>query len=130
MEDPCSSYIKQVERALDLPRHRRKELLQGLRAELKEKFPKASSTEELQIGLGRPEEVASALLDAVDSKEYLRFNATRLRWFRIATASLALLMVIAIGTIVYLEASEMKRAEITIIQDPIPTQYSVNLDDK
>ena len=74
MEDPCSSYIKQVERALDLPRHRRKELLQGLRAELKEKFPKASSTEELQIGLGRPEEVASALRDAVDSKEYLRFR--------------------------------------------------------
>lgn len=130
MGDPCSNYVKQVERALDLPRHRRKELLQGFGAELKERFPEASSAEELQVGLGRPEEVASALLDAVDAKEYIQFNSTRLRWFRIVTVSLALLMVIAIGTIIYLEASEMKRAEITIIQDPIPTQYSVDLDDK
>lgn len=132
MENSYSSYIKQVERALNLPQSQKKELLQGFQAEIKEKFPDPPSSERLLNDMGQPEEVAFELLEAVDSKEYIRFNSTRFRRFRIVVVTLALLMMISIGTIIYLDASELKRVDVNIVQDPIPTQYStsVNADGK
>ncbi|MCI9368678.1 MAG: hypothetical protein HFF19_10475 [Oscillospiraceae bacterium] len=127
MENSYSSYIKQVERALNLPQSQKKELLQGFQAEIKEKFPDPPSSERLLNDMGQPEEVAFELLEAVDPKEYIRFNSTRFRRFRIVVVTLALLMMISIGTIIYLDASELKRVDVNIVQDPIPTQRRVCL---
>lgn len=126
MDNSYSSYIRQVERSLDLPPRQRKELLQGFQAELKEKFSEIPSSERLYADMGQPEEVASALLEAVDTKEYIRFNSSRIHWFRIALAALFLLVVISIGTIIYLNASELKRVDVNIVQDSIPTLYSMD----
>ena len=126
MDNSCSIYIKQVERALNLPRRQKKELLRGFRAELKEKFSESPSTERLLADMGQPEEVAATLLEAVDTREYIRFNATRLRWFRCAIVVLVLLLITAVGAIIYSYATELKRVEITIVEDPIPTQYSMD----
>ena len=78
MENSYSSYIKQVERALSLPQSQKKELLRGFQAELKEKFPDPPSSERLLNDMGQPEEVASALLEAIDTTEYIRFNSSPL----------------------------------------------------
>lgn len=126
MENSYSSYIRQVERALNLPRRQKKELLRGFRAELKERFSEPPSTERLLADMGRPEEVAAALLEAVDTREYIRFNSTRLHWFRVAITALVLIVLISIGTIIYLDATEFKRVEVGIIEDSIPTHYSMD----
>ena len=130
MENSYSSYIKQVERALSLPQSQKKELLRGFQAELKEKFPDPPSSERLLADMGQPKEVASALLEAIDTTEYIRFNSIRFHWFRIAIIALILLVVISIGAIVYLDASEVKRVDINIVQDSIPTWYSVDTESK
>lgn len=123
MENSCSNYIRRVERRLDLPRQQRKKLLRGFQAELKEKLSEDPSPEKLFTDMGQPEEVASELLNAVDAKEYIRFNSTRVRYLRLAIASLALIVMIAIGIIIYLDASELKRVEVGITEDSIPTYY-------
>ena len=130
MKNSYSNYIKRVERALDLPQRQKKELLRGFQAELEEKFSETPSSERLLADMGQPKEVASALLEAIDTTEYIRFNSIRLRWFRIAIVTLVLLAIIFIGTIVYLDASEVKRVDINIVQDSIPTWYSVDTESK
>ena len=75
MTDPFASYIKQVDRALDLPRRQKKELLCGFQAELKERFSDIPNEKTLLADIGRPEEVAYTLLEAVDVKEHTRFNS-------------------------------------------------------
>ena len=67
MTDPFASYIKQVDRALDLPRRQKKELLCGFQAELKERFSDIPNEKTLLADIGRPEEVAYTLLEAVVS---------------------------------------------------------------
>ena len=93
---------------------------------MKEKFFETPSTERLLADMGQPEEVAATLLEAVDTKEYIRFNATRLHWFRCAIVALVLLLITAVGAIIYSYATELKRVEITIVEDPIPTLYSMD----
>ena len=125
MEKSYLSYIKQVERALDLPQRQKKELLRGFQVELNERFSETPSFDRLLADMGQPEEVASALLEAVGTKNYIRFNFIRLRYFRITIITLVLLIMISIGMIIYLDASEFKRVEKGIIEDSIPTHYSV-----
>ena len=130
MKNSYSNYIKRVERALDLPQRQKKELLRGFQAELEEKFSETPISERLLADMGQPKEVASALLEAIDTTEYIRFNSIRFHWFRIAIIALILLVVISIGAIVYLDASEVKRVDINIVQDSIPTWYSVDTESK
>ena len=130
MKNSYSNYIKRVERALDLPQRQKKELLRGFQAELEEKFSETPSSERLLADMGQPKEVASALLEAIDTTEYIRLNSIRFHWFRIAIIALILLVVISIGAIVYLDASEVKRVDINIVQDSIPTWYSVDTESK
>lgn len=130
MKNSYKSYIKQVERLLDLPQFQRKKLMRGFQLELKEKYSEAPNAKRLVTDIGQPEEVASALLEAIDTTEYIRFNSIRLRWFRIAIVTLVLLAIIFIGTIVYLDASEVKRVDINIVQDSIPTWYSIDTEGK
>ncbi len=129
MGDLYAHYIKQVGRALDLPRRQKKELLNGFRAELTERFSESLDAEGLLSNVGQPEEVASALLEAVDVKEYTRFNSVRFRWFRITVAALVLIAMIAVGTIIYLDSTEVKRVEVRIIQESTSTFYSTNADE-
>ena len=130
MKNSYKSYIKQVERLLDLPQFQRKKLMRGFQLELKEKYSEAPNAKRLVTDIGQPEEVASAILEAVDSKGYMQFNSTRFHWFRITVVVFALLLMISIVTIVYLDASELKRVEINIVRDSIPTQYVEDAEDE
>lgn len=123
MKNSCSNYVRRVEQALNLPQQQRKKLLRGFQTELKEKLSEAPNPEKLLADMGQPEEVASALLEAVDTKEYIQFNSIRFRHLHLAIASLALIILIAIGTIIYLDASEFKRVEVRITEDSVPTYY-------
>ncbi len=128
MTDPFASYIKQVDRALDLPRRQKKELLCGFQAELKERFSDIPNEKTLLADIGRPEEVAYTLLEAVDVKEHTRFNSIRIRWLCSIIAVLALLATLSIGSFAYFGLTRIDRAEVTIVEDPIPTQYSFPTD--
>lgn len=126
MGNSYSNYIKQVERALDLPQRQRNELLRGLQTELKERFTEAPSDETLRSDLGTPEEVACALLDAVGTEAHTHFISVRLRKLALVVATLVLLLVIAVGAVFYSYSTELKRVEVTIIEDAVPTLHSMD----
>lgn len=128
MENSYSSYIKQVERELDLPRYQKKELLRGFQAELEERFCDGKKTSVDLNQLGPPREIASILLESIDSERRRQYYASKLLWFRCVAVALAILLTLCVGTLSYFAMTQAVRADVTIIQDPIPTQYSVNVE--
>ena len=92
MKSCNASYVKGVERNLDLPRRQRKKLLRGLQSELQERFAEPPSEEMLKSELGSPEEVAQALLLGVDAEEEKRQKKVRLLWTGCVAVMFALLL--------------------------------------
>ena len=62
MKDHYTTYIRQVGRKPDLPRRQKKELLRGFRLELEDRFAEMPDEETLLRDVGKPEDVACALL--------------------------------------------------------------------
>lgn len=132
MKSCNASYVKSVERNLDLPRRQRKELLRGFQSELQERFPEPPSEETLLSELGSPEEVAQALLLGVDAEGETQRKKVRLLWTRCAAVTFALLLSVVIGLICYFDITQVYRAKITIVPDPdpAPSQYSIDVEGK
>lgn len=128
MRDPCADYVRQVGRELELPRRRKRALLAGLRQELEERFPGGASSETILAQAGAPGETACFLMESVRPEERERHRAGKRRWTRCAVAALAVLLAVAIGTVLYLDATEIKRVKTTITVDPVPVDYSNDSD--
>ena len=131
MGDPRASYIRQVGRELELPRRQRRALLDGLRLELEERFPEEAGSEEILAQVGSPAETARSLLEGVSPETCEQYRAQKRRRIRCAVAVLAMLLVAAIGTAIYLDATEIKRVETIITEDLVPNEafnYSVPMD--
>lgn len=126
MKDHFAAYVRQVGRELDIPRRQKKKLLRGFQSELRERFSEVSSEEKLSTDVGQPKEVACALLESVDPEERRRHHIAKLLWLRCVVAVLAILLVLCIVTFSYFETTQVKRVDVTIIQDPMPTYYSVS----
>lgn len=130
MKSCNASYVKSVERNLDLPRRQRKELLRGFQSELQERFAEPPSEETLLSELGSPEEVAQALLLGVDAEGETQRKKVRLLWTRCAAVILGVLPVVSVGLICYFDLSRPGRVEVTVIPDPAPSQYSIDVEGK
>lgn len=131
MKSCNASYVKGVERNLDLPRRQRKKLLHGLQSELQERFAEPPSEETLLSELGSPEEVAQALLLGVDAEGETRHKKVRLLWTRCAAVVFGVLLVVSVGLICYFGLTRADRAKIIIIPDPTPPpQYSMDIEGK
>lgn len=131
MKSCNASYVKSVERNLDLPRRQRKELLRGFQSELQERFPEPPSEETLLSELGSPEEVAQALLLGVDAEGETQRKKVRLLWTRCVAVILGVLLVVSVGLICYFGLTRADRAKIIIIPDPTPPpQYSMDIEGK
>ena len=128
MKDYYTAYVRQVGRELDVPRRQKEELLRGFRSELEERFPANPSLETLVTNMGQPKEVACALLESVDPEECGRYRAVKLLRSRCVAAVLTVLLALSVGTFFYFGITRQDRVEVTIIQDPIPTQYSVDVE--
>lgn len=126
MKHHYASYVRRVERNLDLPWRQRKELLRGLQSELRERFVEPPSEETLLVEVGPPEEVAQALLLGVDGEKEMRHRKVKLLRIRCVAAVLGILLAVSVGLICYYGITQVGRAEITITPDPVPTQYAVN----
>lgn len=120
MADSCASYIRQVGRELELPRRRKRELLNGLRLELEEQFPEEPGTETLLSRVGRPEETARALRESVHPEEHRRYHAVRQWRIGCLIAALALLLAVSVAAFFYFDTTRTYRAEVIIIEDPVP----------
>ena len=127
MKDHYTTYIRQVGRKLDLPRRQKKELLRGFRLALEDRFAEMPDEETLLRDVGKPEDVACALLASVDSKERRRHSVYKIFRLRFVVVVLAFLLALSVGTFCYFDATRAGRVEITIISDPVPTQYSTNI---
>lgn len=125
MKHHYASYVRRVERNLDLPWRQRKELLQGLQSELRERFAEPPGEETLLAEVGPPEEVAQALLLGVDVEKEARHRRGRLFRIRCAAAVLAIMLALSIGAFLYFDITRVERAKITVVQDPEPTYYAV-----
>jgi len=130
MDNSYARYIKQVERELDLPRYQRKELLRGLQVELEERFCDSKETSANLNQLGNPKEIASMLLESVDSEQRRQYYMSKLLRFRCVAAALAIVLALCVGTLFYLAMTQVVRSDVTVIQDPIPTQYFANVGSK
>lgn len=97
---------------------------------LRERFSEVLSEEKLLTDVGQPKEVACALLESVDPEERRQYRAVKLLLFRCVAVILGFLLAISVGLICYFDITAVGRAEVTIIQDPVPTQYSVVAGDK
>ncbi len=129
MKSCNASYVKGVERNLDLPRRQRKKLLRGLQSELQERFAEPPSEEMLKSELGSPEEVAQALLLGVDAEEEKRQKKVRLLWTGCVAVMFALLLSVVIGLICYFDLFRPGHIKVTIIPDPAPSpQYSMDVE--
>ena len=128
MKDHYTAYVRQVGRELDVPRRQKKELLRGFRSELEERFPENPSLETLVTDVGKPKEVACTLLESVDPEESRRYRAVKLLRVRCVAIILCFLLAVSIGLICYFDLAKVGRSEVTIIQDPVPTQYSVEVE--
>lgn len=119
MENCCASYVKQVGRKLKLPRRRKRALLDGLRSELEEQFPEETRPETLLAQVGQPAKTARALLESVQPEEHERYQTVRRRRMGCVIAALALLLTASVGTFLYFDATQVGRAEVTIVEDPV-----------
>ncbi len=131
MKSCNTSYVRSVERNLDLPRRQRKKLLRGLQSELQERFAEPPSEETLLSELGSPEEVAQALLLGVDAEGETRHKKVRPLWTRCAAVIFGVLLVMSVGLFCYLGMTKVQRAKIIIIPSPDPSpQYSMDAEGK
>lgn len=133
MKSCNASYVKGVERNLDLPRRQRKKLLRGFQSELQERFPEPPSEETLLSELGSPEEVAQALLLGVDAEGETQRKKVRLLWTRCVAVILGVLLVVSVGLFCYLGTTQVDHVKITIVPDPHPDpspQYSIDMKEK
>ncbi len=129
MKSCNASYVKGVERNLDLPRRQRKKLLRGFQSELQERFPEPPSEETLLSELGSPEEVAQALLLGVDAEGETQRKKVRLLWTGCVAVMFALLLSVVIGLICYFDLFRPGHIKVTIIPDPAPSpQYSMDVE--
>lgn len=129
MKHHYASYVRRVERNLDLPWRQRKELLRGLQSELRERFAEPPSEETLLAEVGPPEEVAQALLLGVDAEKEARHRKVRLLRIRCAVILLGILLAVSVGLICYFGITRADRAKIIIIPDPTPSpQYSMGVE--
>ena len=131
MKSRNASYVRSVERNLDLPRRQRKELLRGFQSELQERFAEPPSEETLLSELGSPEEVAQALLLGVDAEGETRRRKVKLLWTRCAAVIFGVLLVMSVGLFCYLGMTQVQRTKIIIIPSPDPSpQYSMDVEGK
>ena len=131
MKSCNTSYVRSVERNLDLPRRQRKKLLRGLQSELQERFAEPPSEETRLSELGSPEEVAQALLLGVDAEGETRHKKVRLLWTRCAAVIFGVLLVMSVGLFCYLGMTKVQRAKIIIIPSPDPSpQYYMDAEGK
>lgn len=116
MENFCASYVRQVSRELKLPQRRKRALVDGLRLELEEQFPQGADRKTLLAQVGPPAETAHSLLDGVGSEEQRRYQTVRRRRIGFVIAALALLLAVSLGSLLYLDATQITRAEISITE--------------
>lgn len=124
MENFCASYIRQVGRELKLPRRRKRAPLNGLRLEMEEQFLEGVGPETLLAQMGGPAETARSLLEGVQPEEQRRYHAVRRRRAGCVIAALAVFLAASVGALLYLDANQVKRVEITITRDFAPVGYS------
>lgn len=96
-EGMIRDYCREVERGLELPRTRRRALLEGLRQELEEKAASAEELtgEELRREAGTPREAASFLMENISQEEQDRYRIQKRRRRRVLIAALATVAVLA-----------------------------------
>lgn len=104
--------------------------MHGFQSEMEEKYSGVASVETLLADVGQPEEVADALLEAVDLRKRARFNFSRLRWLFSIIILLSLLLTLSIGAFAYFDLTWVGRAEVTITEDSVPIHYSKSTDEK
>lgn len=121
MENFCAGYVRQVGRELKLPRRRKRALLDGLRLELEEQFPEGADQKTLLARVGQPAETAGSMLEGVQPEEQRRYQTVRRRRAVCIIAALVLLLAASMGSLLYLDASQITRAEISITeQEAVP----------
>jgi uncharacterized membrane protein len=123
-ENFCANYVRQVGRELQLPQRKKRKLLDGLKLELEEQFPEGADQEVLISQVGQPAETAQSLWDSVSPEAQKRYQTTARRRVGCVIAALALLLAVTVGLLLYLDATQVTRAEISIIQDPVPIDYT------
>ena len=86
-------YCQEIDQALELPRRRRRELLEDLGQQLEEQFASQEelTLEDLREAVGPPEDTAGILLGGVDPEEVRQYRARRRRrtlWAFLAAAAM------------------------------------------
>lgn len=105
-------YCQEVGRQLDLPKQQRSKLLSGLRQDLENGHSaQAPTLPDLYAELGAPEETAETLMESVSANAKARYRERKKRKVKWIVASLAVLLVFAMGLCVYLEKTQTARAE-------------------
>ena len=131
MGDPRTSYIRQVGRKLELPRRKKRALLAGLRLELEERFSGQAGPEEILSQVGPPAATARSLLGGVSPQERERYRTRKRRRLGCIIAALAVLLVVSVVTVIYLDATQIARVKTIITEDFVPNEafnYSVPID--
>lgn len=109
-------YCQEVGRQLDLPKQQRSKLLSGLRQDLENGHSaQAPTLPDLYAELGAPEETAETLMESVPAAVKARYRERRKRKVKWIVASLAVLLVFAVGLYIYLAKTQVTRAEFYII---------------
>lgn len=113
-------YCHGVNRTLEVPGRRKRELVTGLRRELEERFPDAEvlTLEELTGEIGTIGETADALMETVHPEERGRHRTRQKRLTCLIIAGLALLLAASVALFIYTERNQTVRAEQTIIVHP------------
>jgi len=121
-------YCHSVDKALELPKHHRCQLLAGLKCELKERFPLTVNPTEAQLyaEIGEPFKVAKALAESVPEEEQTRYLKRKRSMIRMTLLILSVLIVLALGIAGYLFANGgVVTIETTHYADGIPEGFPI-----
>ncbi len=103
-ETAINTYYREVKRAVELPRNRKRDILNGFRQELTERFSTGSevSDEAIYREAGTPQETAMLLMEGIPQEERDRYRRQKRRRTCALIAGLAAALLLVIGLVVHM----------------------------